>query len=228
MTKEAIVKITRAAISEDLGKGDITSQITIPKSTSIKAEIVFKEPGIVCGLPVVKEVFKSLSPKIRFQVLIKEGKFVKKDKVIAVIEGPARAILTGERTALNFLGHLSGIATLTNQFVKKVKGTKVKVYDTRKTTPLLRDLEKYAVRTGGGVNHRMGLWDQVLIKENHIAAISKNKKTLDKIIKDARRKLRKKTLIEIEVQNLREQAVTKLVLLDSKKGFNEAQLMLIT
>jgi len=88
--------------------------------------------------------------------------------------------------------------------VKKVKGTKVKVYDTRKTTPLLRDLEKYAVRTGGGVNHRMGLWDQVLIKENHIAAISKNKKTLDKIIKDARRKLRKKTLIEIEVQNLRE------------------------
>jgi len=204
-------EIIKKAIVEDLGKSDVTSSVTVPRSISIKAKIIFKESGIVCGLPAAKEVFKALNPKIRFQVLTKEGKFVKKGKVVAVIKGPARSILAGERTALNFLGHLSGIATLTSSFAKKVRGTKAKIYDTRKTTPLLRDLEKYAVRTGGGMNHRMGLWDQVLVKENHIeaiscqlSAISKRQKNIKEIIKKAKKKVSKKMLVEVEVQNLSE------------------------
>jgi len=189
--------IIRAALREDIGEGDITSRSTVSKNTQAKARIIFKQAGVVCGLPVVKAVFKAVDVKLRVKLRVKEGSSAKRGRVVAVIEGPARSLLAAERTALNFLGQLSGIATLTRQFVDKVKGTKAKIYDTRKTTPLLRELEKYAVRTGGGVNHRMGLWDQVLVKENHLS-----------VVRDAycvlRKKLPKNIIVEIEVRSLKE------------------------
>ena len=207
-------KIVRDALREDIGRGDITSRSTVSKNTQAKARIVFKQAGVACGLPVVKEVFKAVDAKLRVKLRAKEGSSVKRGRVVAVIEGPARSLLAAERTALNFLGRLSGIATLTRQFADKVKGAKEKIYDTRKTTPLLRELEKYAVRIGGGVNHRMGLWDQVLIKENHQAVAS------SQLLADSLKRLGKRMKIEIEVRNLRElkdalKAKPDIILLDN-------------
>jgi len=207
-------KIVRDALREDIGRGDITSRSTVSKNTQAKARIVFKQAGVACGLPVVKEVFKAVDAKLRVKLRAKEGSSVKRGRVVAVIEGPARSLLAAERTALNFLGRLSGIATLTRQFADKVKGAKAKIYDTRKTTPLLRELEKYAVRIGGGVNHRMGLWDQVLIKENHQAVAS------SQLLADSLKRLGKRMKIEIEVRNLRElkdalKAKPDIILLDN-------------
>jgi len=127
-----------------------------------------KENGVIAGVDIAREVFRQIDKKIRFAPKVKDGASVKKGEIIANLVGPARGILSGERVALNFLQRLCGIATLTNQFVKRVKGARVKILDTRKTTPGLRALEKYAVKVGGGENHRMGLYDAILIKDNHI------------------------------------------------------------
>ncbi len=159
-------QIIKLALREDIGSGDVTTRGTVASSAKAKGRILVKEAGIVAGLPVAKEVFRQVDRRIKFVPKVREGAKVKKGKVIAVVSGPARGILTGERVALNFLQRLSGIATLTSKFSSLVPRTSI--LDTRKTTPALRALEKYAVRMGGGKNHRMGLYDAILIKDNHI------------------------------------------------------------
>lgn len=163
-----IKKAAKEALLEDLGRGDITTNAVVPKNQKARAIILAKGSGVIAGLPVAKEVFRQVDRRIRLALKLKDGAKVKKGKVLALVSGPARGILTGERAALNFLQRLSGIATLTNLFVNRA-GKKIKILDTRKTTPGLRLLEKNAVKVGGGANHRMGLYDAILIKDNHIA-----------------------------------------------------------
>jgi len=157
-----------AWLAEDVGDGDLTSERVIPADAECRAAILVKERGVVCGLGVVEELFRELDENVRFEALAAEGNVVEGGRV-ALLDGPARPILAGERTGLNILGRLSGIATLTRAFVDAVDGTNAEVLDTRKTTPGLRELEKYAVACGGGRNHRFGLYDGILIKDNHLA-----------------------------------------------------------
>ncbi len=204
---EKVRPIVRMALKEDVEKGDVTTRLTIPKGRKAKGVIRAKEKGIIAGLPAAALAFKTVNKKVIFKVKVKEGEKVKKEQVIAEVTGDARSILTAERTALNFLQRLSGIATLTNQFVKKVKPYKTKIFDTRKTTPGLRYLEKYAVRCGGGYNHRMGLWEMVLIKDNHLKIVQSPKskvQSLKEIVKDIRKRIPKGMKIEVEAKNLRE------------------------
>lgn len=170
LTKE-IDHLIQLALKEDLNElGDVTSNLLLTSSDKGKAIIIAKQKGIIAGLPVVNQVFDKVDSRIKISNVVEEGASVNVSDIIAKINGPLRGILTAERTALNFLQRLSGIATRTSQFVEKVKGTSAKILDTRKTTPGLRVLEKYAVQVGGGANHRMGLFDMILIKENHIRA----------------------------------------------------------
>lgn len=165
-----IAPAVAAALSEDLGlAGDITTNATIPAERTAEAEFRARDQGIVAGLAIAAETFAQLSPAVIFQARTTDGARVGKGEVLANVSGPARAILTGERVALNYLGRLSGIATLTRRFANAVADTNARIIDTRKTTPGLRAFEKYAVRCGGGTNHRVGLFDAVLIKDNHIA-----------------------------------------------------------
>ena len=160
-----IQNIVRTALAEDVGAGDITTEVSIPADLSGTATILAQEPCVVAGLALVDAVFRELHGHLR--PLVSDGEIVEPAQRVCVITGPARAILTGERTALNFLQKLSGIATLTRQFVEAVAGTKAQILDTRKTTPTLRALEKYAVAAGGGTNHRLGLFDAAMFKDNH-------------------------------------------------------------
>jgi len=160
----------RRALEEDLGRaGDITTTATIPASAGARAVIASREAGVIAGLPLAEAAFHMIAPGLRFIALVGDGGHVNAGDVVAEIEGSARAVLSAERVALNFLGRLSGIASLTNRFVRQVAGTDCRIVCTRKTTPGLRAFEKYAVRCGGGFNHRYGLDDAVLIKDNHIA-----------------------------------------------------------
>ncbi len=192
--KMLILNAVALALREDVGSGDITADSIIPKNKRTSANIIAKENGVVCGLPVARLVFLSVDRNIVFAAKVSDGKAVKKGTILAVVSGPARGILTAERTALNFLQRLSGIATLTDKFVKAA-GKKVKILDTRKTTPGLRILDKYAVKIGGGYNHRIGLFDRVLIKSNHIAVAG----GLTKTVELAKRKNRN---IEVETKTL--------------------------
>jgi nicotinate-nucleotide pyrophosphorylase (carboxylating) len=170
---EQIRNIVRAALAEDVGAGDITTDCAVPARLRAEAVIVAKEPCVVAGLALVEAVFAELDRDIAVKRLVEDGDVAEVGQRVCLISGRARPILTGERTALNFLQRLSGIATLTRQFVEAVAGTKAKILDTRKTTPTLRALEKYAVAVGGGENHRMGLFDAVMIKDNHRALLSR-------------------------------------------------------
>src|SRR4030066_615743 len=167
-----INRIIDAALSEDIGHGDITSSLLIPDNINVKGIITAEDDIVLAGLPVAAEVFKRLDQDALFEGVVSDGDAVKAGTVIARVSGNGRALLTGERVALNFLQRLSGIATLSRRFADSVKGLPVRIVDTRKTTPGLRSLEKYAVRTGGCFNHRYGLFDGVLIKENHLALTS--------------------------------------------------------
>jgi nicotinate-nucleotide pyrophosphorylase (carboxylating) len=158
--------LIKNALAEDVGKGDATSKITVPRDAMARARIDQKGPGVLAGLEVAESVFREVDRSLRFMALTGEGTWSEGGPVCA-IEGPARAILQGERVALNFLGRLSGVATLTARYVEAIDGTGVHILDTRKTTPMLRELEKRAVLAGGGHNHRFGLDDAILIKENH-------------------------------------------------------------
>ncbi len=164
-------KRIRQALREDIGKGDITTQALIPSHLRGRAYIKAKSNGILAGSEVVSEVFRAVDPGLRVKKHVSDGGRIRKGQKVFSLEGRAASILKGERVALNFLSRLSGVATLTRRFSEKVKGTKAKIYDTRKTTPLWRELEKSAVKAGGGFNHRFGLWDQALIKDNHWAAL---------------------------------------------------------
>lgn len=162
--------IVRMALAEDIGSGDITSLLTVDKDSPAKAKIVAKQAGIVAGLPVVQQVFMQVEPGLEIEFDVEDGDPIEPGATLGTIKGQAQAILSGERVALNFLQRLSGIATKTARFVALVVGTKARIVDTRKTTPGLRALEKYAVRVGGGRNHRFGLYDAIMIKDNHIRA----------------------------------------------------------
>lgn len=167
---ENVWALVRAALEEDVGTGDVTTAASVAPTVRARARLLAKQELILAGLPLAERVFRQLDPALRFASHFCEGARVAPGAVVAELDGSASAILTGERTALNFLAHLAGVATLTGRFVTALAGSGTLLRDTRKTTPLLRRLEKYAVRMGGGVNHRFGLSDGVLIKENHIAA----------------------------------------------------------
>ena len=199
ISQNRIKELVTVALREDIGKGDITTEACFPKKRNAKARIIAKQCGIIAGLEIARAVFEILDNKIKFKSLIKDGIEVKKGNVIAELSGPVTPILAGERTALNFLGRLSGIATLTKEYVEKVKPYKARIFDTRKTTPGLRDIEKYAVRVGGGQNHRMGLYAMVLIKDNHLKIGNKNIKEL---VQSVRGRIPKDVKIEIEAENL--------------------------
>ena len=204
LRRETVLTIVNSALKEDIGPLDITTSAIVPKEAKVRADILAKEDGISCGLLVCEAVFDILSKDIRFKPQVNEGDLVHEGKVLCYMEGPARPILTGERTALNFLAKLSGIATETSKFVEQAKPYGVKIMDTRKTTPGLRYLEKYAVKAGGGYNHRMGLWDQILIKDNHLKIAHSKERPLDRLLEDVRKKVQKNVRIEIEVGTLRE------------------------
>ena len=184
-----------AALAEDLGsQGDITTDAIVPAGAKGEAAIVARQAGVIAGLDLVEAAFKALDPAISFGRVIRDGSKVERGGTIATVAGKTRALLTGERTALNFLGRLSGIATLTAAYVAAAAGTKAKISETRKTTPGLRALEKYAVRCGGGTNHRFGLYDAVLVKDNHIAAAGGLAQALERL------RARSDHLVKIEVE----------------------------
>ena len=158
--------LIKRALSEDIGQGDVTSRLTVPEGAEGRAEISQKEPGVIAGLDVAEAVFREVDRSLRFTAQTSEGTW-RESGPVCTIEGNARSLLAAERVALNFLGRLSGVATLTARYVQAIDGTKARILDTRKTTPLLRELEKKAVLAGGGHNHRFGLDDAILIKENH-------------------------------------------------------------
>jgi nicotinate-nucleotide pyrophosphorylase (carboxylating) len=167
---DTVERVVLAALAEDIGAGDVTTEATVAAEAVGTAELLVKEAGVVCGLRVAETAFRALDPEIRFEALASDGDDVEGRAVVARLTGSERAILTAERVALNFLGRLSGIATLTRRYVDAIEGTGTAVLDSRKTTPGLRALEKYAVAAGGGRNHRFGLDDAVLIKDNHLRA----------------------------------------------------------
>lgn len=174
-----IAGIIRRALEEDIGAGDATVLATIPERAVGSARILARQEMVCAGLPLAERVFRALSHQMRVQLIVSDSDLAKSGQALLHLDGSARAILSGERVALNFLGHLSGIATMTYRFVEQLAGTKTKIRDTRKTTPGLRVLEKYAVKMGGGTNHRMGLYDAILLKENHIALAGGVKAALD-------------------------------------------------
>ena len=163
-------RIARAALAEDVGRGDVTTEATVAEDATCTATLLLKEPGVVCGLQAAEAVFHALDPSLAFEAFAADGDRFPDGAEVARISGRTRPVLTGERTALNILGRLSGIATLTRRFVDSIDGTGAEILDTRKTTPGLRALEKYAVRCGGGRNHRFGLDDGILVKDNHLRA----------------------------------------------------------
>jgi nicotinate-nucleotide pyrophosphorylase (carboxylating) len=192
VSADTIEQVVQAALAEDVGEGDVTTEATVDADAVGTAEVLLREPGVACGLGVSEAVFRALDPDLRFEPLVEEGALVDRPRAVAVVTGPERAILTGERTALNFLGRLSGIATLTRRYVDTIEGTGVAILDTRKTTPGLRTLEKHAVRCGGGRNHRFGLDDGVLVKDNHLRSAGS--------VQAAVEKLRAATDLPIEVE----------------------------
>jgi nicotinate-nucleotide pyrophosphorylase (carboxylating) len=189
---DVVERAVYAALAEDVGEGDVTTEATVDEDAVAAATLVIREPAVVCGLRTAEAVFRALEEDVEFELLVEEGASLAEGGDVARVSGSARAILTGERTALNFLGRLSGIATLARRYVDAVAGTGVVILDTRKTTPGLRALEKHAVATGGGRNHRFGLDEGVLVKDNHLRAAGS--------IAEAVARLRAATDLSIEVE----------------------------
>lgn len=199
--------IIKESLKEDLGSGDITSDVLFDRDFRVKASLVAKQEAVLCGIEVFKDVFLSLSGNCRFNFKFKDGDFLTEGANLGTVICPVKTMMAAERTALNFLQHLSGIATLARKFVEKAG--KLDVYDTRKTHPLLRELEKYAVRTGGGKNHRHGLYDMVLIKDNHIYAYMADKKidrtaAIFETVLKAKKNIGDRCKVEVEVENCTE------------------------
>lgn len=208
--------IVARSLAEDVGIGDITTLLTVPKGVEAFGEFIATQAGVLAGMPVVERVFHQVNPCIRLSSLAQEGQHFEAGGVLAEVRGEARGILTAERVALNFLQRLSGIATLTARFVEAVQGLPVRICDTRKTTPGLRYLERYAVRVGGGYNHRFGLYDAVLIKDNHIAVCG----GIMQAVGCARRALPHTMKIEVECATLQQvkdalEAGADIILLDN-------------
>jgi len=201
MNTKYIHTIVSLALMEDLGAGDITTNALVPKNHKSSADIVVKSDGIICGLEFARQSFLRLNPNTRFQALVRDGQKAKAGTVIVRVHGSTRTLLTGERVALNFLSYLSAIATKTRAFVDAVKGYKTIILDTRKTTPMLRELERYGMRCGGGVNHRFNLAEMAMIKDNH-RAFAAGKMGMVQMV-DAI-KAKSKGLVELEVDNLKQ------------------------
>lgn len=190
--------VIKKALAEDIGTGDITTQSTIPYENMVSGNLLAKEAGVLCGMEVAQAAFELVDEYIVFQAHFQDGDLIKKGDILADISGRAASVLTAERTALNFIQHLSGIATRTHEATEKVQGTKAKIIDTRKTTPGLRVFEKYAVKTGGGCNHRFNLADGILIKDNHIKAAG----SITAAIAAARANAPHTLKIEVEVETM--------------------------
>ena len=203
--QEAVLRAVKCALAEDVGRGDVTSMWTIPAEAHASAHLLSKAEGVLAGLAVAEAVFVTVDPQVVLEILAKDGESISRGQVLATVHGSVRSVLTAERTALNFLQRMSGVATLTRCYVGAVSGTNAVILDTRKTAPGLRLLDKWAVRLGGGQNHRLGLYDMVLIKDNHIAAAGG--------IAEAVNRVRKRTAdqgldikVEVEVGSLTELA----------------------
>jgi nicotinate-nucleotide pyrophosphorylase (carboxylating) len=220
LTAEEIRRAVQLALAEDIGEGDATTLAIVPESASIRAAMKSREPCVVAGLEIAEAAFAELSPAVKVRPLAKDGDSVKDAQELLRIEGPARAILSAERVALNFVQRLSGIATLTAQFVEAIKGTRAQILDTRKTVPGLRRFEKYAVTCGGGHNLRLGLHDMILIKDNHLEALRNEKPNPVAAAVQRARAQYPKLKVEVEADTLEqvEQAVAAgadIVLLDN-------------
>ncbi len=213
---EAIKPIIDYALNEDIGKGDITTNSIIPGDLTTRATMLAKAPGVIAGLEVAEYVFKSLNPEIKWNPFVKDGDKVKKGDLILEVKGSYRALLTGERLALNFMQRMSGIATMTSYFVEAVAEFGTKILDTRKTAPGLRLLDKYSVKTGGGTNHRIGLYDMVLIKDNHIKVAGGILKAVEQVRKHVDPAIK----IEVETTTIEEvyqalEAKADIIMLDN-------------
>ncbi|OZQ63611.1 nicotinate-nucleotide diphosphorylase (carboxylating) [Paenibacillus sp. VTT E-133280] len=195
---EELVQSIKAWLREDVGSGDVTTQMTIPVGHESKGIIHAKEDGVICGIPIAELVFEIVDPTLSFTALVEEGQAVTKGTVIIEVEGSTHAILTGERLALNLMQRLSGVASRTASFVQVLAGLPTRLVDTRKTTPGHRMLEKYAVRVGGGFNHRFGLYDAVMIKDNHIKGAGGIRQAVGR----ARKNIPHTMSIEVETENL--------------------------
>ncbi len=200
MKDTALDRVIRAALKEDLPEGDITSEAVVSTGSVSRAVILAKESGVLAGLDVARRVFEKIDPHIKFLKVFEDGRLFKEGDILAHVEGPSVSLLKAERTALNFLQRMSGIATLTRKYVRAVKGEKTRILDTRKTTPGLRALEKYAVKMGGGLNHRFSLSDMVLLKDNHLALVG----GIREAVRRAREKTGPRMKIEVEVKDFEE------------------------
>ena len=220
--RKQLRRIVSEALTEDLANGDITTNILIQPDLEGKAAVLVKRDGVLAGMDAAKEVFRQVNPSLRFKAVVKDGGKVGKGKVVATIEGKIASMLKAERTALNFLQHLSGIATETARYVEAVTGTKAVITDTRKTIPGLRLLEKYAVRVGGGRNHRLNLGDGVLIKDNHLVVLRSYGVGLGEAVKKARKRAPRTMKVEVEVESVKQarealSAGADIIMLDNMK-----------
>ena len=208
--------LIEAALKEDMPQGDITSESIIPPDSESEAIVLAKEGGVLAGIDIAERVFRKVDPSVVFKKKLRDGQTFKKGMTLATLQGNSISLLKGERTALNFLQRMSGIATTTWKFVRALQGTKTKILDTRKTTPGLRSLEKYAVRMGGGVNHRFNLSEMVLIKDNHLRLVG----SISQAVKRAREKITPAVRVEVEATNLEEvqeaaQSGADMIMLDN-------------
>ncbi len=202
---EKVMPLIDLAIREDVGEGDITSELLFKDTVRAKAHLISREEIVVCGMPIIREILKRYDERLKLKIYVRDGQNAYVGCKIGTIEGPLPSMLTAERVVLNFLQRLSGIATTTRKFVRAIQGTDAKIYDTRKTLPGWRLLEKYAVRCGGGHNHRLGLYDGILVKDNHLAQLGKNfPARLRKVVREAR-KVKGVKFVAVEVDHVDEQ-----------------------
>ncbi len=211
-----MLAVVQRALEEDIGSGDLSSAPLLPEQAQVRAVIQSKQPGIVAGLPIAEVIFRELDKELTWKVLKQEGDETQEGETVAELAGNARAILVGERTMLNFLQRMCGIATLTRKYVEAVAGFKTRILDTRKTVPGLRELDKYAVRAGGGFNHRFGLYDGVMLKDNHLRAAG----SVERAVRAVREHIPPALKIEVEVTCLAEveealRAKVEIIMLDN-------------
>jgi nicotinate-nucleotide pyrophosphorylase (carboxylating) len=219
-SKSQVEEIIDRALAEDLGNGDVTTEALISSDQQGTGFIVAKQEGILAGTGVAKQIFHRVDPELKFEIFLEDGTRVKPGNRVARVSGSIASILRAERVVLNFLQHLSGIASETNRYMARVEGLPVRIMDTRKTTPGLRSLEKYAVRMGGGENHRMNLGDGILIKDNHLAGLRNRGLGIKEIITRARKNAPERLPVEVEVRNISEaleavEAGADIVMLDN-------------
>jgi len=222
ISKKDIEPIVSNALAEDLASGDITTESLIRSALKGKASILVKRDGVMAGINVAKEVFRQVDASLRFKALVKDGAKVRKGEIVAIVEGKVSSILKAERTSLNFLQHLSGIATETARYVEAVSGTGAVIMDTRKTIPGMRLLEKHAVRVGGGRNHRLNLADGILIKDNHLVTLRSCGIGLGEAVEKARQRVSRTMKVEVEVNSVKQasealSAGADIIMLDNMK-----------